>query len=90
MKRILAHDVLAAQDWDLFLDWLDKIRVGLWLGMLFLNKNYRDVSPRFFIEGRIGTKDRFVLVYDIEDDGQEGINWLRKSTRVSTSSIDQR
>src|SRR5437016_72315 len=34
MKRILVRDVLAAQDWDLFLDWLDKIRVGLWLGML--------------------------------------------------------
>src|SRR5262245_40221439 len=61
MRRILSRDPLANKDWDLFLDWLDKIRVGLWLGMLFLNKNYRDISPRFFIESRIGTKDRFVL-----------------------------
>jgi len=80
MKRILARDVLAAQDWDLFLDWLDKIRIGLWLGMLFLNKNHRGISPRFFIEGRIGTKDRFVLVYEIEDDGQEGVIWLGTET----------
>lgn len=82
MKRILGRRPLATQDWDLFLDWLDKIRVGLWLGMLYLNKNYRDISPRFFIESRIGAKDRFVLLYEIENDGQEGINWLGTETPV--------
>lgn len=80
MTRIMARDQLTNVDWDLFLDWLDKIRVGLWLGMLLLNNNYRDISPRFFIDTRMGGKDRFVFVYEIQDDGQEGINWLGTET----------
>ena len=80
MTRIMAREQLTNGDWDLFLDWLDKIRVGLWLGMLRLNNNYRDISPRFFIDSRMGGKDRFVFVYEIQDDGQEGINWLGTET----------
>lgn len=80
LKKILAHDGLALTDWDLFLDWLDKVRVGLWLGMLYLNKNYRGLSPRFHIATRIGTKDRLLIVYEIEDDGRQGINWLGTET----------
>jgi hypothetical protein len=45
------------------LDWLDKIRIGLWLGYLYLHKNPGDIYPRFHIESRVGLKDRMVAVY---------------------------
>ena len=73
--KILSKSSLSAFEWDVFLDWLDKVRTGLWLGMIYLNKNYRGLLPMFHIDRRIGSKDRFVIIYEIIDDGLEGVGW---------------
>ncbi|SRR6266446_3490950 len=60
---ILARSDLTAIDFDLLLDWLDKIRVGLWLANHYLLKEFRERRPKFFIGTRIGLKDRMVSIY---------------------------
>ena len=80
METIASCGALSAWDWDLFLDWLDKVRIGLWLGMIYLNQNYRDIEPKFHIGTRVGSKDRCVIVYRLEDDGQIGLTWTGTET----------
>jgi hypothetical protein len=43
------------------LDWLDKVRIGLWLGYHMLNKETR-FRPKFHIDTRIGRKDRIAII----------------------------
>ncbi|MBI1265433.1 MAG: hypothetical protein GC187_11945 [Alphaproteobacteria bacterium] len=49
------------------LDWLDKVRVGLWLSQIILTGNPANIAPKFAITNRISTKDRMVLVYPMSD-----------------------
>jgi hypothetical protein len=49
------------------LDWLDKVRIGLWLGYNMLHKEVFDAH--FHIDSRLGKKDRIAIVsVDPEDD----------------------
>jgi len=50
-------------DFDVLLDWFDKVRTGLWVSFLYLNKNYRELSPQFYIKSRIAAKDRLLFIY---------------------------
>lgn len=43
------------------LDWLDKVRVGLWLWLVENTKDSIGVQPKFWINHRIASKDRVVL-----------------------------
>lgn len=65
MLRIQSKQPLTASDWDDFLTWFDKVRVGLWLGWRMLNRELPHQSANFQIDQRIGKKDRCVLVYRI-------------------------
>lgn len=49
------------------LDWLDKVRIGLWLGYLSLHPE-GDFEPRFHIDTRIGRKDRVAIISVDPDD----------------------
>ena len=75
VEDIIECKALGADHWDTFLDWLDKVRIGLWLGMIYLNENHRGLNPQFHINRRIGSKDRFLIIYQIEDDGIKGVGW---------------
>ncbi|SCB52340.1 hypothetical protein GA0061099_10316 [Bradyrhizobium yuanmingense] len=55
------------------LDWLDKVRIGVWLLRHQIEKYPIEITPNFHIETRIGKKDRMLAVYAF--DGQsKGIN----------------
>lgn len=82
VQKILTCQALAASDWDIFLDWLDKVRTGLWLAMIYLNKNHRGIKPNFYIKKRIGSKDRFIIIYEIQDDKYTGIGWAGTDTPI--------
>lgn len=61
---LLAGEPISAYDFDLLLDWFDKVRVGLWLGYHhFFDENYWGVRPHFYIADRIGLADRALLIY---------------------------
>jgi hypothetical protein len=68
--KILASEKLFAQDISTLLDWLDKVRVGLWLGYHQLDKNSEEIHPRFYVKHRLGRKDRLLVLASRNDERQ--------------------
>jgi len=68
IEKILNGDFLHNQQISLLLDWFDKVRTGIWLGDILLNKEFPSTKPNFHIEDRIGEKDRCLIVYEMDDD----------------------
>lgn len=68
LERILNEESVTTEALSLFFDWLDKVRIGLWLGMIQLDKNYADVEPNFHIETRISQYDRMLIVERSDSD----------------------
>jgi hypothetical protein len=65
---MLGSEAISAADIDILLDWLDKVRTGLWLGYTYLNKNFHGIDPQYYIISRMASRDRVLFVYrDIED-----------------------
>lgn len=62
LRRIMCAAEVDVGDASLLLDWFDKVRVGLWLGLNQLDKNYVGIQPSFFIASRIGQYDRLLCV----------------------------
>jgi hypothetical protein len=61
VEKICNKDAASPSDYVLLLDWLDKVRIGLWLGYKYLLRN--PTPPNFTIDSRIARKDRMVAVY---------------------------
>lgn len=57
------------------LDWFDKVRIGLWLGYLYYNEQLENIEPKFYINDRVGLKDRALYIYKCEED-VKGINFV--------------
>lgn len=60
--KVLNEETISVEELSSFLDWLDKVRIGLWLGMIQLDNNYADIAPNFHIETRISQYDRMLIV----------------------------
>ena len=73
--NLLAYQPISEGDLILLLEWLDKVRVGLWLGYLYLNKNPMGITPSFHISSRIGRSDRMVTILRFKDLG-EGLTFV--------------
>jgi len=68
VEKLLAFGKMTSQEFDIVLDWFDKVRVGLWLGYHhFLEKNYWGIEPNFHISERIGISDRVLIIYKVSD-----------------------
>jgi len=63
VRRLLAGSSVTAHDIHTLLEWLDKVRVGLWLGFRALDNNLYGIVPRFAVGGRMGLHDRMVGIY---------------------------
>jgi hypothetical protein len=74
-EKIELETPVSVEDLDKLLDWFDKIRIGIWLAQLYLNKNHSYFTPSFFIEQRIGKKDRYLAIF-------------RRNQKVSRCSIN--
>jgi hypothetical protein len=81
--NILDEQCLSTDALSIFLSWLDKVRIGLWLGFLFLNKNIFGIDPHFYIASRLDRADRMVLIYK-SSDTQKGVQF----TGVGTPLFD--
>jgi hypothetical protein len=68
VENLIAFEKVTSQEFDIFLDWLDKVRIGLWLGYHhLLDKNFWRIKPNFHISDRMGTTDRVVIIYRSQD-----------------------
>ena len=63
VSGILDQKPLSSADFGVLLTWLDKVRVGLWLGGYHMIKNVWGIAPQFFINSRMDKSDRMVLIY---------------------------
>jgi hypothetical protein len=58
---------LNCYEMDKLFDWFDKVRIGLWLGIHFyFAGNNWGIIPNFYINQRVGTSDRALIIYRIE------------------------
>jgi len=63
-------------------DWFDKIRVGLWLGFRYLDKNYWNIRPHFHIDQRLGKYDRILSIYRDARREMRGISFFGVNTPI--------
>lgn len=71
LQKVLSKEELETQDAVILLDWLDKIRIGLWLAEYMLSKNRLGIKPRFHIETRVRRKDRILAIYRTNSEAKE-------------------
>lgn len=72
--KMLASGELASHEISTLLDWLDKVRTGLWLGELYLAGNPTGIKPKFHISARLSAKDRMVVIHRCEE-GPTGLGY---------------
>ena len=72
---MLDEQNLSSQAFSTLLSWFDKIRIGLWLGFILLNKNMSNIDPHFYIQERMDVADRILLIYKV-DDKKRGILFM--------------
>ena len=63
VEKMLKEGTISCKEIHVFLDWLDKVRTGLWLGALYLGNNPFEIRPLFYVSSRVGGKDRMVVIY---------------------------
>lgn len=79
-KKVLKDEYINSSEINQLLDWFDKVRIGLWLGSISLDKVTDDVRPKFFIKQRIATRDRALYIYKTEKIEHVGINFYGTDT----------
>ncbi|MEW5666188.1 hypothetical protein AB1288_07615 [Pseudomonas putida] len=68
LERIEFSNNITGNDLSVFFDWLDKVRVGIWLGYNQLDRKILDVQPKFHISTRIGQHDRALIIQKSDTD----------------------
>lgn len=66
VEQLLEKRPLTSTDFNCLLDWLDKVRTGMWLGLLLLDGNPWGIEPKFYISSRLRLHDRSVGIGLIE------------------------
>lgn len=77
--KLLNDKPVSHKEFNIFLDWLDKVRIGIWLGNLMLLK--KTIEPKFYINQRVGNKDRVCVLYKV-DDNEKGIGIIGTHTKI--------
>jgi hypothetical protein len=87
VEKLLNKKELTGNESIKILDWLDKVRIGLWLNYYYLEKNKALINPRLFIDNRLGKKDRFLQIQFLESTKKSiGLNAFGVETFVFQSN----
>lgn len=71
VNKMMLEDCLSESELSTLLDWFDKVRIGLWLGYLYLDRNPLGIIPGFYIQDRIRREDRMLAIFKAEGDRKE-------------------
>jgi hypothetical protein len=63
VRKILKREMTTASEVDVLLDWLDKVRICIWLHQVILQKRVGVIDPKLCVDNRIRLKDRMIAVY---------------------------
>lgn len=75
VEALQRREALSVSAYIALLDWLDKVRIGVWLTRHMIENHPIEITPHFHISTRIAQKDRMVAVY-VFDSENKGINLL--------------
>lgn len=75
-ERLFDNDYFNNTELDVLLDWFDKVRIGLWLGSITLDKFTDFINPKFHIKKRISQKDRCLFIYEMEKSDWRGVQFI--------------
>jgi hypothetical protein len=75
VQKMLSEDLISESELSMLLDWFDKVRIGLWLGYLYLDRNPLGISPHFHIQNRIRQNDRMLAIFKAGGD-IEGLSFI--------------
>jgi hypothetical protein len=75
VEKMMLEVSLSESELTILLDWFDKVRIGLWLGYLYLDKNPLAIKPNFHVQQRIRQHDRMLAIFKIGGD-VKGLSFL--------------
>lgn len=81
VNRLLNKQDITNVEANMLLDWLDKVRIGMWLAYHYHHKNLLQIKPRFYIENRVDVKDRMLAIYFL-DQQSKGLNVWGAETQL--------
>lgn len=79
VERILKDGYVTGAELLLLLDWFDKIRVCLWLAMKIRNDHTITLEPKYYVNTRVGKKDRMLAITNTYD-GLDELWWTGMHT----------
>jgi len=75
-ERLFDDDYFINSEIDILLDWFDKVRIGLWLGKITLDRYVDLVDPKYFIKKRISHRDRCLFIYEENRTKWQGVQFF--------------
>jgi hypothetical protein len=63
VEKMLSAVAVSEAELSVLLDWFDKVRIGLWLGYLYLEGNPLGIRPHFHVERRLRYHDRVLAIF---------------------------
>lgn len=79
VEKILVDEYVDAVELVRLLDWFDKVRISLWLAIQYQNKGTFNMDPKYFVNTRVGLKDRMLAITNCYD-GYKGLRWTGANT----------
>ena len=79
IEKILKDDHVETPELLRLLNWFDKVRIGLWLAIQFHNNGTFNMEPKYFINTRLGLKDRLLAITNCYDN-YIGLRWTGANT----------
>ena len=73
IKALQRREGLPVSAYIDLMDWLDKVRIGVWLLQHMIENHPIEITPNFYISSRIAEKDRMLALY-VFDSENKGIN----------------
>jgi len=85
IEKLLVDDFIDKDEIIELLDWFDKVRIGLFYGVMYLNNKNLNLEPKYCINSRIGLKDRFLAITNCYD-GSKTLGWTGVNSYIFMSS----
>jgi len=79
VKRLQADHDVTGSEIESLLDWFDKVRISAWLGVKYMNKDVFDMDPKYYINARVGLKDRMLSITNTYKT-EKALNWSGVNT----------
>lgn len=69
VEKMMKSESVTGAEINILLDWFDKLRMGIWIGQLMLSKKLDEIAPYYYINERIGAKDRMLIIEHVDGVG---------------------